>query len=136
MLCSTTKVGRLTLLRIVVNNVVAGADKTERCKVVKVDPDNRNQKVSDEFEIDGWLGFDFPGRGNKHSSQKYHWYHFSATDYDDSSKETALYQIQGDGKHWATDVRDTRSRQSWFQLTFLNRSILNTATTTISCSPT
>jgi alpha-amylase len=101
---STTRVS--TVLGEIATSLpdAAGADKTEKCSVVKVDPDNRNQTISDPFEIDGWLGFDFPGRGDKYSKQKYHWYHFSATDYDDRSKENGLYKIQGEGKHWADDV--------------------------------
>ena len=66
--------------------------------------EDRNETISDVFEIEGWLGFDFEKRGNKYSSQKYHWYHFSATDYDDISKETAIYKIVGENKHFASDV--------------------------------
>ena len=85
-------------------NHKAAADHPEKCRVVKVDPDNRNNTISDVFEIEGWLGFDFEARGDKYSSQKYHWYHFSATDYDNTSKETGIYKIVGDNKHFASDV--------------------------------
>ncbi len=85
-------------------NHKAAADHTEKCRVVKVDQENRNQEASGVFEIEGWLGFDFSARGDKYSKQKYHWYHFSATDYDNASKETAIYKILGDNKHFATDV--------------------------------
>ncbi|RMZ76356.1 hypothetical protein DV738_g4969, partial [Chaetothyriales sp. CBS 135597] len=85
-------------------NHKAAADHTEKCRVVKVNPDNRSETISDVFEIEGWLGFDFEARGDKYSSQKYHWYHFSATDYDNASKQTAIYKILGDNKHFATDV--------------------------------
>jgi alpha-amylase len=54
-------------------NHKAAADHTEKCRVVKVDPNNRTQTVSDVFEIEGWLGFDFPARGDKYSSQRYRW---------------------------------------------------------------
>jgi alpha-amylase len=85
-------------------NHKAAADNVEKCRVVKVDPNNRNTDISDPYEIEGWLGFDFKARGDKYSSQKYHWYHFSATDYDNATKETAIYRILGDGKHFAGDV--------------------------------
>lgn len=54
-------------------NHKAGAERTERCRVVEVDPDDRNKDVSEPYEIEAWLGFDFKGRGDKYSSQKYHW---------------------------------------------------------------
>lgn len=65
---------------------------------------DRNQQISDVYEIDGWLGFDFEKRGDKYSKQKYHWYHFSGTDYDERTKETGIYKILGDNKHFASDV--------------------------------
>jgi alpha-amylase len=61
-----------------------------------VDPDDRNKRITDPYEIDAWLGFDFPGRGEKYSSQKYHWYHFSGTDFNAANNKTAIYEIVGD----------------------------------------
>jgi alpha-amylase len=85
-------------------NHKAGADHIEQCRAIVVDNNNRNKTEGEPFEIGGWLGFDFPGRGDKYSSQKYHWYHFTGTDYDDNTKKTAIYKILGDGKDWAQDV--------------------------------
>ena len=61
-------------------NHKAGVDRTEKCKACEVDPEDRTKVISDETEIKAWLGFDFPGRGDKYSSLKYHWYHFTGTD--------------------------------------------------------
>jgi alpha-amylase len=83
-------------------NHKAAADHKEKCEVQEVDPDNRNKTTSDPYEIDAWLGFDFPGRGGKYSEQKYHWYHFSGTDYNADNNKTAIYKILGDKtKGWA-----------------------------------
>lgn len=86
-------------------NHKAAADNKEKCKVVEVDLNgtlvdvhstsplwfliwiceltqnilDRTKEISEPYEIKGWLGFDFPGRGDKYSSQKYHWYHFSGS---------------------------------------------------------
>ena len=38
----------------VVLNHKAGADGTERFKAAEVNPDDRNQKISDVYEIEGW----------------------------------------------------------------------------------
>lgn len=35
---------------------------------------------------------------------KWNYNHFTGVDYDDASKTSAIYKIQGDGKDWAEDV--------------------------------
>ncbi|MCD7973123.1 MAG: alpha-amylase [Candidatus Azobacteroides sp.] len=87
-----------------VMNHKAGADYTEKFLVKEVDPNNREHPISDAYEIEGWTGFDFKGRGNKYSDFKWHWYHFSGTDYNQANNKTAIYQIQGEGKKWAEGV--------------------------------
>ncbi|KAK9378957.1 glycoside hydrolase superfamily [Kockiozyma suomiensis] len=85
-------------------NHKAAADKTEKCLVVDVDPEDRTKEISEPHEIEGWLGFEFPGRGDKYSQMKWHWEHFSGTDYDAASEKTAIYKIQGEFKAWAAAV--------------------------------
>ncbi|KAF7904752.1 hypothetical protein EAF00_002086 [Botryotinia globosa] len=85
-------------------NHKAAADHKEKCLAQEVDEEDRTKNISDPYEIEGWLGFDFPGRGDKYSKQKYHWYHFSGTDYNDANQKTAVYKILGDKtKDWADD---------------------------------
>jgi alpha-amylase len=85
-------------------NHKAGADRTEKCRVVEVDNNDRNKEISDAYEIEGWLGFDFPGRGEKYSAQKYHWEHFGGTDYNQANEKKAIYKIVGDNKGWSQSV--------------------------------
>ncbi|KAL4788600.1 glycoside hydrolase superfamily [Aspergillus varians] len=85
-------------------NHKAGADYTELCQAVKVDPKRRNMETSPPVEIEGWLGFEFQGRGDVYSAMKYHWEHFSGVDWDDKSRENAIYRILGPNKDWAPDV--------------------------------
>lgn len=87
-------------------NHKAGADRTEKCRVVEVDTNDRTKEISDAYEIEGWLGFDFPGRGDKYSSMKYHWEHFSGTDWDQSKERKAIFKILGDNKGWSQSVDD------------------------------
>lgn len=88
-------------------NHKAGADKKENAMVIEVDNEDRNKKVSDAYEGNFWVGFDFPGRGDKYSSQKYHWYHFSGTDYNAANEKKAIYQFQGEqGGGWSESVDD------------------------------
>jgi hypothetical protein len=42
---------------------------------------DRTKTIGDEKEIDGWLGFTFPGRGERYSDMKWHWHHFTGTDW-------------------------------------------------------
>ncbi|KEF54705.1 alpha-amylase [Exophiala aquamarina CBS 119918] len=87
-------------------NHKAGADNKEKCRVIEVDQNNRTEEIGEPKEIEAWLGFDFPGRGDKYSSQKYHWEHFSGTDYDAGNDKTGIYRILGDNKHWSNSVGD------------------------------
>lgn len=59
-----------------VMNHKAAADYTEKFMVKEVDPTDRSKTISDIYEIEGWTGFDFPGRKDKYSDFKWHWYHF------------------------------------------------------------
>ncbi|KAK6352859.1 hypothetical protein TWF696_004859 [Orbilia brochopaga] len=99
----------------VVLNHKAGADHTERCKVVEVNPDDRTQIITDPYEIDAWFGFDFPGRGDQYSKLKYHWYHFSGTDYNNENGKKAIYFV--DGKNWSSSV-DTTEKGNFDYLMF------------------
>ena len=35
---------------------------------------------------------------------KYHWYHFSGTDYNAADHKNAIYKLKGHGKDWSTSV--------------------------------
>lgn len=37
-------------------------------------PTDRNKDVGEPYEIEAWVGFDFPGRGDQYSKMKWHWY--------------------------------------------------------------
>jgi alpha-amylase len=111
------------LLFDAVLNHKAGADKKERCKVIEVDENgnhlpkiqfktaltslvDRTKEVGEPYEIEGWFGFDFPGRGEKYSKMKWHWEHFSGTDYNALNGKKAIYKIVGDNKGWSKSVAD------------------------------
>lgn len=84
----------------VVFNHKAGADELETIRVKKVNEENRNEFISDEFEIEAWTKFTFPSRKEKYSA--FIWDHqcFSGVDWAENLKETAIYAIQneyGDG---------------------------------------
>lgn len=106
-------------------NHKAAADHKEKCRAQEVDPNDRTKAISDPYEISAWVGFDFPGRGDKYSKQKYHWYHFSGTDYNADNKKTAIYKILGDPeKGWARqdDVDDEKGNFDYLMFADLDYS--------------
>ncbi|MDQ0222206.1 alpha-amylase [Streptococcus moroccensis] len=85
----------------VVLNHKANGDGLETFKVLRMDPNDRQTPISEPFEIEAWTHFKFPGRGNTYSDFKWHWYHFSGTDFDAKNQESGVYMILGDNKGWA-----------------------------------
>jgi alpha-amylase len=91
----------------IVFNHKAGADEKELIKVRKVDPEDRNKFISEPFDIEAFTKFTFPGRKGQYS--RFIWDHtcFSGVDYDDKTKETAIYSILNDhGEGWEEMVDD------------------------------
>ncbi len=88
----------------IVMNHKAGADETERFKVVEVDQNDRTQEISEPFDIDGWTKFTFPGRGNTYSDFKWNMEHFNGTDYDEGTIRTGVFKILGEHKGWNEHV--------------------------------
>ncbi|RHW38083.1 alpha-amylase [Neobacillus notoginsengisoli] len=90
----------------VVMNHKAGADAMEKFEVVEVDGLNRNEVISEPFEIHGWTRFDFQGRADQYSSFKWNYTHFNGTDFDEKSGRTGIFRILGEHKSWSDHVDD------------------------------
>lgn len=65
---------------------------------------DRMKVISDPYEIEAWLAFDFSGRGDRYSTQKYDWPHFSGTDFNAKDNKTAIYKVVGPNKDWSRFV--------------------------------
>jgi alpha-amylase len=90
----------------IVLNHLGGADEHEPVIVRKVNPENRNEFISDPYEIDAFTKFTYPGRKGKYSEFKWDFQCFSGVDYDERTKETAIFSIQNQyGEGWE-DVLD------------------------------
>lgn len=87
----------------VVLNHKAGADGKERFLAYEVNPENRQEKLGEPYEIEGWTAFTFEGRGDKYSDFKWNWRHFSGTDYNAETDKEAIYMIKGFEKGWSDD---------------------------------
>lgn len=85
----------------IVLNHKANGDGKELFKVIEMDPNNRQEPISEPFDIEGWTHFSFPGRNKTYSDFEWHWYHFTGTDFDARQGRTGIFMIQGDNKGWA-----------------------------------
>jgi len=92
--------GIAAIADIVINHK-GGGDETEKVWVKKVNPENRNQFISDAYEIEAFTKFTFPGRNGKYSDFIWNSQSFSGVDYDYRTQETAIYRIQNNyGDSW------------------------------------
>lgn len=93
----------------IVLNHLGGADDHEPVMVRKVNPENRNEFISEPFEIDAYTKFTYPGRGGKYSEFQWDFQCFTGVDYDARTQESAVYSIQNQyGSGWE-DVLDTEN---------------------------
>ncbi|KAF9889658.1 hypothetical protein FE257_007166 [Aspergillus nanangensis] len=97
-------------------NHKAGADYTEEFPAVEVDSQRRHVDISPPKKIVGWVGFDFPGRGDSYSAMKYHWQHFTGVDWDERQKKNAIYRMGA----WAPDVSDELGNYDYLMFANLN----------------
>jgi alpha-amylase len=89
----------------VVFNHKGGADGTERTRGTPVNPDNRNQVVGPERDIETWTVFNFEGRNGQYSTMRWNWRHFDAVDYDQITGSIGtIYRLQT--KQFETPVSD------------------------------
>lgn len=92
--------GIMPIADVVLNHKANGDDK-ERFKVLKMNPTNRQEPLSEPYDIEAWTHFHFPGRQKQYDDFGWHWYHFSGMDYDALHEETGLYMVMGENKGWA-----------------------------------
>jgi alpha-amylase len=98
----------------IVLNHKAGADEAELIKVRKVDPENRNEFISEPFDIEAYTKFTFPGRNHKYSNFVWNFNCFSGVDYDNKTKETAIYSILNDyGEGWEEVIDDEKGNYDY-----------------------
>jgi alpha-amylase len=84
----------------VVFNHKLGGDEQEEFQATPYNPDNRNEAIGDPQPITAWTGFTFPGRGDRHSSLQWHWWHFNAVDFNSRADNArAIYLIEGKRFH-------------------------------------
>ena len=96
----------------VVLNHKDGGDEIETFWAQEVDWNDRNRILSDWYEIAGYTKFTFPGRGNEHSSMKWHWWCFDSLSYNAITGNThKLYRLKDKG--FETEVSNERGNYDY-----------------------
>jgi len=54
---------------------------------------DRRKEISPPRVIEPWIHYNFPGRGDKYSTLKWHWEHFNGTDWDQRGQRKAIFKI-------------------------------------------
>ncbi len=105
--------GMQAIVDIVLNHK-AGGDEIERIKVVKVNPENRNEDISEPFDIDAYTKFTFPGRQKKYSEFEWNHTYFTGLDYAHDLNEDAIFRIVKDGvSSWQGMIDDEKGNYDY-----------------------
>ena len=82
----------------IVLNHKMGADMLQTIPATKVDWGNHNLVISNQETVKVATKFTFPGRKGKYSDFDWNWTHFDGIDYNDSTKEHAIFKFKD--KNW------------------------------------
>ncbi|AEV99521.1 Glucan 1,4-alpha-maltohexaosidase [Niastella koreensis GR20-10] len=85
----------------VVLNHKGGADEKERITVIRVNEEDRNEQLSEPFEIEAYTRFTFPGRKGKYSAFIWDHHCFTGVDYAADLQESSIFRIRNEyGDNW------------------------------------
>ena len=79
----------------IVFNQMMGADKPEEVMAVETASNNREEEVSQPYDIEAWTRFTFPGRKGKYSTFTFDHTCFDGVDYDQRKGKNAIYNLEG-----------------------------------------
>ncbi len=82
----------------IVLNHKMGADMLQTIPATKVDWGNHNEPISNQETVRVATKFTFPGRKHKYSDFEWNWTHFDGIDYDENSKQNAIFKFKD--KDW------------------------------------
>ena len=88
-------------------NHKAHGDELEKIMVRKVNPENRNEFISEPMEIEGWTKFIFPGRNKQYSEFIWDHHCFTGIDWAEDLKEKGIFKILNEyGENWEPLVEE------------------------------
>lgn len=86
----------------IVLNHKMGADMLQTIPATKVDWGDHNEIIENQETVRVATKFTFPGRHHKYSDFEWNWTHFDGIDYDDKSKQNAIFKFKD--KDWSGAV--------------------------------
>lgn len=97
---------------IVVNHM-GGADEKELIAVRKVDPEDRNEYLTEEYDIEAYTKFTFPGRKGKYS--QFIWDHkcFTGVDFDAKTGGNGIFKIKNNFEGWEEMVDEEKGNYDY-----------------------
>jgi alpha-amylase len=114
---AAAKAAGLKVYADVVFDHMGGAEQSETVTVRKVNPENRNEFISDPYEIEAFTKFTFPGRAGKHSQFVWDFQCFAGVDYDAKTKETAIFNVQNQyGNSWQQVISNENGNYDFLML--------------------
>lgn len=109
----TLKEHNIQIIVDIVLNHKGGGDELETFPVVKVDENDRDKIISDEFEIQSYTKFTFPGRNKKYSDFEWNFTCFSGVDYAEGM-ESHIYKIKSEyGDTWEEMIGDEKGNYDY-----------------------
>ncbi len=91
----------------IVLNHKAGADEKEHIMVRKVNPENRNEFISEPLEADAYTRYTFPGRNGKYSA--FIWDHHCFSGLDSIGDEKGIFKIINEyGDTWGEVISEEK----------------------------
>ncbi|MCT0202808.1 alpha-amylase [Synechococcus sp. CS-603] len=92
----TAKEAGIRVYADVVLNHKMGADNFEEVTATPMSEANRHEAIDEPRTVKVWTHFNFPGRQGQYSEMEWHWWHFTAIDYDDNNPDyEAVYLFEG-----------------------------------------
>ena len=86
----------------IVLNHKMGADYLQTIPATKIDWGDHNKPVANQEVVRVATKFTFPGRNHKYSDFEWNWTHFDGIDYNDKTKEHAIFKFKD--KDWSIAV--------------------------------
>ena len=88
----------------VVLNHRMGGDEEEEFTATPYSDSNRHEQTGEPRTIRAYTHFTFPGRGGKYSDMEWHWWHFTACDFDGHRPEEGGEVLLFEGKSFDEEV--------------------------------
>ena len=113
----------------IVLNHKMGADMLQTIPATKVDWGNHNQLAENQEVVRVATKYTFPGRKHKYSDFEWNWTHFDGIDYDENSKQNAIFKFKD--KNWNEAVDEEFGNYDYLMgadIDFTNKEVVEECT--------